>query len=243
MEGTKVMMTLMVMMMVATMAVGMVVMNRPSQVTAHHLNGEAALYVRVSSQDQVQNSLGSLEYQRGQIRHAQALGFGDNQIKPYEDLGLSGTNTANRPAFLEMQKGVEEGRITAVFASDQSRLARNEVEWALFLQLCKNRKILILIDGRILDLEDGGAGFSSTSAREARCCRESSAAADIRSDRLGLTTGKPTPTGPTRITIIVWARTRRVDPSVKSFRADHSTRLWLASSSHVFPDLRWRRSG
>jgi biopolymer transport protein ExbD len=83
MEETRVMMTLMVMMMmVTTVAVGMVVMDRPSQVTAHHLNGEAALYVRVSSQEQVQNSLGSLEYQRQQVRHAQTFGFGDDQIKP-----------------------------------------------------------------------------------------------------------------------------------------------------------------
>jgi len=134
----------------------------PKEVTVRHLNGTAAIYTRQSSKKQDEENRGSLEYQRGQARHARAWGFPDDRIKLYEDRGLTGSNSEHRPAFLAMKAGMQDGSVTMVLASDQSRLARNTIEWIEFLTLCRRRNVVLVLDGRIVNLGDGGDDFSST---------------------------------------------------------------------------------
>lgn len=52
---------------------------RPPQVLPEHLAGDAVVYVRQSTEDQVQHNTGSTEFQRNQARHAQALGWPQEQ--------------------------------------------------------------------------------------------------------------------------------------------------------------------
>src|SRR5439155_14180171 len=75
--------------------------------------------------------------------------------------GLSGVASEHRPAFLLMSEEIKAKRLRAVFVSDQSRLARNSIEWFRFLELCRSHNVLVVLDGRILNLGDGGDGFSS----------------------------------------------------------------------------------
>lgn len=135
--------------------------DKPRELTAHHLNGEAAVYTRQSSKNQEKENRGSLEYQRNQTRYPRAWGFAEDKIKTYEDSGLTGSASEHRPAFQEVITGMKAERITAVFASDQSRLGRNAVEWFEFLNLCRIHEVVPVIDGRIIKLGDGGDGFSS----------------------------------------------------------------------------------
>ena len=45
--------------------------------------------------------------------------------------------------------------------ADQSRLARNSIEWVTFLETCRVNTVLLCIDGRIIRLGDDGDEFSS----------------------------------------------------------------------------------
>jgi DNA invertase Pin-like site-specific DNA recombinase len=134
---------------------------RPKEVTARHLNGEAAIYGRQSTKKQDEENQGSLEFQRAQRRYSETWGVPDERIVPYEDRGLTGAASEHRPRFLAMLEGITTGRITMVFASDQSRLARNAIEWFKFLNLCRSHDVLLVLNGRIIRLNDGGDGFSS----------------------------------------------------------------------------------
>ena len=136
---------------------------KPKELTARHLNGIAAVYTRQSTKKQDEENRGSLEYQRGQARHARAWGFPADRIKLYEDPGLTGSSSEHRPAFLAMKTGMKDGTITVVLASDQSRLARNTIEWIEFLTLCRKMDVVLVLDGRIVNLGgDGGDDFTST---------------------------------------------------------------------------------
>jgi hypothetical protein len=61
--------------------------DRPNEVTAYHLAGWAGCYARQSSERQVQENKGSLEYQRGQAQWARRWGWPDEAIQRYEDAG------------------------------------------------------------------------------------------------------------------------------------------------------------
>jgi DNA invertase Pin-like site-specific DNA recombinase len=134
---------------------------RPAGVTVSHLAAGAAVYVRQSTEKQTIENTGSLDYQRGQMKWPMSWGWPAEAIRRYEDLGLSGAGTEHRPGFLELAQDIREGRVRALFASDQSRLARNAVEWIKFLELCKAHECLIVLDGRIIHLGDSGDGFAS----------------------------------------------------------------------------------
>ena len=134
---------------------------RPKEVTADHLAGWAGCYARQSSERQVRENKGSLKYQRGQAQWARRWGWPDAAIKPYEDAGLSGVAADHRPAFMAMIADIKAKRLRAVFAADQSRLARNSIEWFTFLEVCRTSMVLLCLDGRIIRLGDDGDEFSS----------------------------------------------------------------------------------
>ena len=102
------------------------------------------------------------EYQRGQESWARKWGWSPEHIKFYVDAGLSGTAAAHRPQFLSMLDDVKAKRLRAIFAANQSRLARNAVEWITFLELCRINHVLLVLDGRIIQLKDDGDAFSSS---------------------------------------------------------------------------------
>ncbi len=84
-----------------------------------------ALYARLSQEDEKDGVSGSIENQRIILeRYAKDNGF-DNP-KFFFDDGWSGTNFA-RPAFVEIMKLAEEGKVRTLIVKDHSRLGRNRL--------------------------------------------------------------------------------------------------------------------
>ncbi len=81
----------------------------------------AAIYVRVSSGEQVENT--SLEEQ---ARRCDLVAAGRDRLRPvvYREEDVSGT-TADRPAWKQLMKDCRAGRVSKVYALNWKRLARN----------------------------------------------------------------------------------------------------------------------
>ena len=88
--------------------------------------GTAALYCRLSRDDNMDTESNSIQNQKKILQKAaREKGYTDTVF--YVDDGITGT-TMKRPAFQDMLKGIETGYITAVFVKDLSRLGRNYIE-------------------------------------------------------------------------------------------------------------------
>ncbi|MDD6213747.1 MAG: recombinase family protein [Firmicutes bacterium] len=86
----------------------------------------AALYLRLSKEDEKSGESGSIINQRELLEEFAKK----NDIKVfdiYTDDGFSGTNF-NRPAFMRMIRDIEQGLVNMVITKDLSRLGRNYVE-------------------------------------------------------------------------------------------------------------------
>lgn len=88
--------------------------------------GTAALYCRLSRDDNMDKESNSIQNQKKILQKAaKDKGYADTIY--YVDDGITGT-TMKRPAFQDMLKAIEAGYITAVFVKDLSRLGRNYIE-------------------------------------------------------------------------------------------------------------------
>lgn len=84
---------------------------------------KAALYLRLSKDDEGSGESASITTQRGILQdYAKANGL--QVIDEYVDDGFSGTNY-ERPAFKRMIEDIEAGRVNCVITKDLSRLGRN----------------------------------------------------------------------------------------------------------------------
>lgn len=84
---------------------------------------EAALYLRLSKDDEGKEESASIKNQRSIVtEYAQKNGF--LIVDEYVDDGYSGTNY-DRPAFRRMIADIESGKINCVITKDLSRLGRN----------------------------------------------------------------------------------------------------------------------
>jgi DNA invertase Pin-like site-specific DNA recombinase len=100
-----------------------------------HLSRRAVVYIRQSSQYQVQHNTESQRRQYDLASHAKALGFIDVETID-EDLGRSGGGQVERPGFARLVAMVCGGEVGAVFALEASRLARNGRDWHQLIELC-----------------------------------------------------------------------------------------------------------
>jgi DNA invertase Pin-like site-specific DNA recombinase len=116
-------------------------MNEKIQPT--HLEREAYVYVRQSSMTQVRSHLESQDRQYGLAERARVLGFASVQVID-EDLGRSGTGSAERPGFGKLLAAVCAGTVGAVLALDASRLARNNRDWHHLIDLCAMTRTLVI---------------------------------------------------------------------------------------------------
>lgn len=82
----------------------------------------AAGYVRNSSAAQIGNAREDVQRETVQ-RLAREHGF--EHFELFEDLGISGEETANRPEYLRMLGKVQAGLVGAIFATELSRLSRD----------------------------------------------------------------------------------------------------------------------
>jgi DNA invertase Pin-like site-specific DNA recombinase len=105
-----------------------------SKITPEHLSRQAFVYVRQSTQDQLQHNHESRHRQYGLADRARKLGWSD-VIVVDDDLGRSGGGIA-RPGFERLLGAICEGRVGIVLAVEASRLARNGRDWHTLLEFC-----------------------------------------------------------------------------------------------------------
>ena len=96
------------------------------QSSKKHELGTAALYCRLSRDDNMDSESNSIQNQR-KILHKAAKDKGYTDTVFFVDDGITGT-TMKRPGFQKMLTAIEAGDISAVFVKDLSRLGRNYIE-------------------------------------------------------------------------------------------------------------------
>ena len=96
------------------------------QSSKKHELGTAALYCRLSRDDNMDSESNSIQNQRKILQKAaKDKGYTDTVF--FVDDGITGT-TMKRPGFQKMLTSIEAGYISAVFVKDLSRLGRNYIE-------------------------------------------------------------------------------------------------------------------
>lgn len=96
------------------------------QSSKKHELGTAALYCRLSRDDNMDSESNSIQNQRKILQKAaKDKGYTDTVF--FVDDGITGT-TMKRPGFQKMLIAIEAGYISAVFVKDLSRLGRNYIE-------------------------------------------------------------------------------------------------------------------
>lgn len=110
------------------------------------LRRKAIVYVRQSTQTQVQTNLESKRRQYDLVEVARAKGFHDVELID-DDLGRSGSGTVARPGFERLVASLCAGEVGAVLCFDASRLARNGRDWHHLLDLCG------LVQARVIDMD------------------------------------------------------------------------------------------
>src|SRR5437868_6270350 len=110
------------------------------------LQRKAVVYVRQSTQAQVQMNLESKRRQYELVDEAKRRGFRDIEVID-DDMGRSASGAVARPGFERLVALLCAGEVGAVLCLDASRLARNGRDWHHLLELCG------LVDARVIDLD------------------------------------------------------------------------------------------
>lgn len=108
------------------------------------LQRKAVVYVRQSTQSQVQTNLESKRRQYDLVAEARRLGFAQVEVID-DDLGRSASGMVDRPGFDRLVAWLCAGEVGAVLCFDASRLARNGRDWHHLLELCG------LVEARVID--------------------------------------------------------------------------------------------
>ena len=96
------------------------------KLSGNHNFGTAALYCRLSHDDNMDAESNSIQNQKKILQKAaKEKGYIDTLF--FVDDGITGT-TMKRPSFQKMITAIEAGYISAVFVKDLSRLDRNYIE-------------------------------------------------------------------------------------------------------------------
>jgi DNA invertase Pin-like site-specific DNA recombinase len=110
------------------------------------LRRKAVVYVRQSTQTQVQNNLESQRRQYDLVAEARRRGFAQVEVID-DDLGRSASGMVARPGFDRLVAWLCAGEVGAVLCFDASRLARNGRDWHHLLELCG------LVEARVIGLD------------------------------------------------------------------------------------------
>jgi DNA invertase Pin-like site-specific DNA recombinase len=121
-------------------------MTNVDRLPADLLKRKAVVYVRQSTQAQVQTNLESQRRQYELVNEAKRRGFRDIEIVD-DDMGRSASGTVARPGFDRLVALLCAGQVGAVLCVDASRLARNGRDWHHLLELCG------LVEARVIDLD------------------------------------------------------------------------------------------
>ena len=110
------------------------------------LKRKAIVYVRQSTQTQVQTNLESQRRQYDLVEVARRHGFASVEVID-DDLGRSASGSVARPGFDRLVAAVCAGEVGAVLCLDASRLSRNGRDWHHLLELCG------LVGARVIDTD------------------------------------------------------------------------------------------
>jgi len=114
------------------------------KIQATHLARQACVYVRQSTETQVQVNREPTLRQYQLARRAHDLGWPEARIQVIdEDLAHSGSGVVARHGFVRMTQEVALGQIGVILCLEASRLARNNAEWYRLLDLCGVTNTLI----------------------------------------------------------------------------------------------------
>ena len=123
------------------------------KITQMHLSKKAIIYVRQSSEKQVQNNLESRRLQYALTQRAQELGWKEAEVID-EDLGISAAVGSRRVGFERMLSGVTLGQVGVIFSIEASRLSRTDKDWCRLLEVCRLFDTLIADAVNIYDLKN-----------------------------------------------------------------------------------------
>ena len=110
-------------------------MTNDDRLPADLLKRKAVVYVRQSSQTQVQLNLESRRRQYDLVQEAKRHGFRDVEVID-DDQGRSASGTVARPGFDLLVALLCAGDVGAVLCLDASRLALGGRDWHHLLELC-----------------------------------------------------------------------------------------------------------
>ena len=122
------------------------------RLTAAHRAKLAYIYVRQSSVTQVRQHQESTELQYRLVDRAIGLGWPRERVHVIdEDLGKSGTASAERHGFQRLIAEIGLGNAGLVLSLDASRLARNNRDWHQLLELCSLFGVILADGERLYD--------------------------------------------------------------------------------------------
>src|SRR6266851_9414681 len=112
-------------------------MNDLAKVKPSHTQRAAVVYIRQSSPSQVEYNRESTARQYALVEKARELGWAKEQVIVIdEDLGRSGSGSADRAGFARLTAEVALRHVGIVLGLEVSRLARNNADWYRLLDLC-----------------------------------------------------------------------------------------------------------
>jgi DNA invertase Pin-like site-specific DNA recombinase len=124
-------------------------------ITADHLRRLAVVYMRQSTEEQVQKNTGSTQYQRDLATVARDYGWPKSQITIIdEDLGRSGSTTEKRTGLERLQEMIEADQVGAVFVANISRIGRQVLHVEMFRLKAALHNTLLYSDGRFTNPAD-----------------------------------------------------------------------------------------
>lgn len=166
--------------------------------------GQAFIYQRLSTHEQMTRHVFGLEAQDALINLAREDGYADEQIHVEKrDLGISGTTgSENRPGLAYLIESIEAGRVEAVYVVDISRLYRDQTLVNAFSlgELLKAHSVILVTPSMRLNLGDEMhmrmyRMVADQAAQELKVMRQRLYGARSIKAKTGRYAGEPLPTG------------------------------------------------
>ncbi len=128
---------------------------RSDKITEEHLQRQAIVYVRQSTQRQVFENRESTARQYALADRAAALGWPSAAIEVIdEDQGHSGSSAEGRSGFQRLLAEVSSDRVGLILGLEMSRLARSCKDWHALLELCAIYRTLLADADGLYDPSD-----------------------------------------------------------------------------------------
>lgn len=126
-----------------------------AKIKQRHQQLGAVVYVRQSTSAQLREHQESTARQYAMKDRLIALGWPESDVHVIDDdLGISGSGSAERPGFQRLLKLVTDQKVGIVAGLEMSRLARNSKDWSDLFEVCAIFATLIADEDGIYDPHD-----------------------------------------------------------------------------------------